>query len=258
MACSQAFFCACRPARRITAVPTIALWTPSPPANTPEARRGLRAPGRLRAGARLRRLFPRLVLYEQGQYAEAEPYFAQSLDILYGRERYQYCHAHVLAEEGRFAEAARRLKPSGTLRTHPFAASIAWGATPRQTPAMTRRSLPMRRPSPLMTPRTASTTCAGRSTTAPSPSSRRAITRPPSTCSCSWAITSAARIRRWSARPTCGTPSMTRPTRWRAAAICQGAYDLFSSLSGYRDAAQRAENLAAQLASNNLIFFPGG
>ena len=27
----------------------------------------------------------------------------------------------------------------------------------------------------------------------------------------------------------------------------QGAYDLFSSLSGYRDAAQRAENLAAQL-----------
>lgn len=31
---------------------------------------------------------------------EAEPYFAQSLDILYGQERYQYCHAHVLAEEG--------------------------------------------------------------------------------------------------------------------------------------------------------------
>ena len=27
----------------------------------------------------------------------------------------------------------------------------------------------------------------------------------------------------------------------------QGAYDLFSSLSGYRDAAQRAETLAAQL-----------
>ena len=27
----------------------------------------------------------------------------------------------------------------------------------------------------------------------------------------------------------------------------QGAYDLFSSLSGYRDAAQRAEDLAAQL-----------
>ena len=27
----------------------------------------------------------------------------------------------------------------------------------------------------------------------------------------------------------------------------QGAYDLFSSLSGYRDAAQRAQDLASQL-----------
>ena len=36
-------------------------------------------------------------------------------------------------------------------------------------------------------------------------------------------------------------------TTLEASGDLQGAYDLFSSLSGYRDAAQRAEDLAAQL-----------
>lgn len=106
LACSQAFFCACRPARRITAVPTIALWTPSPPANTPEAAEAFERLGDYAQAPAYAAYSRGLVLYEQGQYAQAEEYFAQSRDILYGEERYQYCHAHALAEEGCFAEAA--------------------------------------------------------------------------------------------------------------------------------------------------------
>ncbi len=46
-----------------------------------------------------------LVLYNQGQYAAAEPYFAKSQDFMYGQERYDYCRAHALLEQQDFAAA---------------------------------------------------------------------------------------------------------------------------------------------------------
>ena len=46
-----------------------------------------------------------LVLYEQGQYAAAAPYFEKTLHFMYGQERYDYCAAYALMEAGQFAEA---------------------------------------------------------------------------------------------------------------------------------------------------------
>ena len=54
-------------------------------------------------------------------------HFAQSLDILYGRERYQYCHAHVLAEEGRFAEAAEAFEAIGDFEDAPLRSQYCLG-----------------------------------------------------------------------------------------------------------------------------------
>ncbi|MBP3646030.1 MAG: hypothetical protein J6K55_06360 [Clostridia bacterium] len=47
-----------------------------------------------------------LVLYEQGQYAAAAPYFEKTQDFMYGQERYDYCSAYALMESEQFAEAA--------------------------------------------------------------------------------------------------------------------------------------------------------
>ena len=47
-----------------------------------------------------------LVLYDQGQYTAAEPYFAQTREFMYGEERYQYCHAYALLESGQFEQSA--------------------------------------------------------------------------------------------------------------------------------------------------------
>ncbi len=47
-----------------------------------------------------------LVLYDQGQYAAAMPYFEKSQHFMYGQERYVYCQAHGLMEAGDFAGAA--------------------------------------------------------------------------------------------------------------------------------------------------------
>ena len=47
-----------------------------------------------------------LVLYEQGQYIAAEPYFATVRDFMYGETRYQYCHGYLLESQGSYREAA--------------------------------------------------------------------------------------------------------------------------------------------------------
>ena len=47
-----------------------------------------------------------LVLYEQGQYAAAAPYFEKTQNFMYGQERYDYCSAYALMESEAFAEAA--------------------------------------------------------------------------------------------------------------------------------------------------------
>ena len=48
-----------------------------------------------------------LTYYQQGSYTEAEPYFEQTQDFMYGAQRYQYCHAYALEEAGEYAEAAQ-------------------------------------------------------------------------------------------------------------------------------------------------------
>lgn len=47
-----------------------------------------------------------LVLYEQGQYAAAAPYFEKTKNFMYGQERYDYCSAYALMESEQFHEAA--------------------------------------------------------------------------------------------------------------------------------------------------------
>lgn len=47
-----------------------------------------------------------LVLWEQGRYTEAKPYFEQTQGFMYGTKRYRYCSACELLENGQFGEAA--------------------------------------------------------------------------------------------------------------------------------------------------------
>lgn len=63
-----------------------------------------------------------LVLYEQGQYSAAEPCFAQTREFMYGEERYQYCHAFLLMESGQFAEAEAAFSKMGAFEDAPLQA----------------------------------------------------------------------------------------------------------------------------------------
>ena len=54
-----------------------------------------------------------LVLYDQGDFAAAEPYFASTQGFMYGKQRYTYCHANVLQAAGTFDEAAATYKSLG-------------------------------------------------------------------------------------------------------------------------------------------------
>lgn len=63
-----------------------------------------------------------LVFYDQGQYSAAEPYFAQAREFMYGEERYQYCHAHMLLEAGQFADAAATFAAMGDFEDAPLQA----------------------------------------------------------------------------------------------------------------------------------------
>ena len=63
-----------------------------------------------------------LVLYDQGQYSAAEPYFAQTREFMYGEERYQYCHAFALLESGLFAEAEAAFLKMGEFEDAPIQA----------------------------------------------------------------------------------------------------------------------------------------
>jgi len=47
-----------------------------------------------------------LVLYDKADYAGAEPYFEKTQDFMYGKQRYLYSHANVLQAAGSFDEAA--------------------------------------------------------------------------------------------------------------------------------------------------------
>ncbi len=47
-----------------------------------------------------------LVFYDQGNYAAAEPFFEQTQGFMYGKQRYAYCHACVLQDGDAFSEAA--------------------------------------------------------------------------------------------------------------------------------------------------------
>ncbi len=47
-----------------------------------------------------------LTYWEQGTYDAAEPYFEQTQAFMYGAQRYRFCHAYVLEQSEAFAEAA--------------------------------------------------------------------------------------------------------------------------------------------------------
>ena len=63
-----------------------------------------------------------LVLYEQGQYAAAEPYFESCRSFMYGEQRYQYCHAHSLMQAGQWADAGQTFAAAGELEDAPLQA----------------------------------------------------------------------------------------------------------------------------------------
>ncbi len=60
-----------------------------------------------------------LTYYNQGSYIEAEPYFAITRGFMYGEQRYNYCHAYVLEEAGDFAEAAQWYEGLGEFEDAP-------------------------------------------------------------------------------------------------------------------------------------------
>ena len=61
-----------------------------------------------------------LVLYEQGQYAAAAPYFEKTQDFMYGKERYRYCNAHGHLDAGDLLEAANGFLNLGDFEDAPL------------------------------------------------------------------------------------------------------------------------------------------
>lgn len=64
-----------------------------------------------------------LVLYDQGQYAAAAPYFEKTKDFMYGQERFDYCNGYVLMEAENFHDAALTF-----LNLHDFEDAPLWYA----------------------------------------------------------------------------------------------------------------------------------
>jgi tetratricopeptide (TPR) repeat protein len=64
-----------------------------------------------------------LTYYEQGSYTAAEPYFEQTRDFMYGDQRYRFCHAYALEEAGAFAEAAAWYEALGEFEDSAYAAA---------------------------------------------------------------------------------------------------------------------------------------
>ncbi|HNW87712.1 MAG TPA: hypothetical protein PLP25_08325 [Candidatus Limiplasma sp.] len=64
-----------------------------------------------------------LVLYDQGDFAAAEPYFEKTQDFMYGKQRYQYCHACVLEKAEKFDEAAEGYRALGEFEDAPARAA---------------------------------------------------------------------------------------------------------------------------------------
>ena len=60
-----------------------------------------------------------LTFWEQGNYTAAEPYFEQTQHFMYGGDRYRYCHAAALEEAGQYAEAAQWFAALGELEDAP-------------------------------------------------------------------------------------------------------------------------------------------
>jgi hypothetical protein len=60
-----------------------------------------------------------LTFWEQGNYTAAEPYFEQTQSFMYGGERYRYCHADALEEAGQIAEAAQWFSALGEYEDAP-------------------------------------------------------------------------------------------------------------------------------------------
>jgi len=54
-----------------------------------------------------------LVLLEKADYTGAEPYFEKSQSFMYGKTRYHYCRAYGLQEGGQFLEAMELFKTLG-------------------------------------------------------------------------------------------------------------------------------------------------
>ena len=61
-----------------------------------------------------------LVLWEQGDYLSAEPYFEQCQDLLMGGQRYAYCHACALEASGDAAGAAEAFGKLGDFEDAPL------------------------------------------------------------------------------------------------------------------------------------------
>lgn len=64
-----------------------------------------------------------LVYYEQGRYADAEPYFEQAQGFMYGTQRYRYCHAYALLRQGEARAAGEAFRALGDFEDAPARAS---------------------------------------------------------------------------------------------------------------------------------------
>lgn len=66
-----------------------------------------------------------LTFYGQGNYTAAEPYFEQTRGFMYGEQRYTLCHAAVLEAAGQYGEAAEWYVKLGEFEDAPKRAAYA-------------------------------------------------------------------------------------------------------------------------------------
>ncbi|MFH1512602.1 MAG: hypothetical protein ABIG45_04530 [Bacillota bacterium] len=66
-----------------------------------------------------------LTFWEQGNFIAAEPYFGQTRSFMYGDQRYRFCHAYTLETAAQFADAATWYGELGAFEDAPQRAAYA-------------------------------------------------------------------------------------------------------------------------------------
>lgn len=191
-----------------------------------------------------------LTFWEQGNYTAAEPYFEQTQSFMYGGERYRYCHAAALEEAGQLTEAAQWFAALGEYEDAPRRAAYcraldAMGNADYETALISYQDAGGYADAAAKLDALRFEIYQRASELKDAMDYEQAFTLF-TMLGDSYDAQEQARV----CKNYFLDQSYAAAEALIASGDLQGAYDAFSTLSGYRDAAARADELAAQLGLN--------